>query len=262
MLLWLERRFGRFAIPNVTLLIIVAQVAVYVGSMQNAQVFAKLTFDAAQIRAGEYHRLISFLAMPPGANPFFAFFFWYLFYMMGTALELFWGTFRYNIFLLIGYLATVTTAMLVPGGTATNWFLEGTVFLAFAFLNPDFQMYLFFILPIRIKWLAMLTWVLFGLMFINGSWPERVQVAASVINFLIFFGRDIRDQVWRGRRHMARQAKRFTEKKPEYFHRCAVCGITDKSHPHMDFRYCSKCEGDACYCTEHLRDHEHNSPGA
>ncbi len=84
----------------------------------------------------------------------FAFFFWYLFYLMGTALERSWGTFRYNVFLLIGYVDTVGVAFIVPDVPANNAFLQGSVFLAFAYLFPDFVMYIFFILPVKIKWLG------------------------------------------------------------------------------------------------------------
>jgi len=256
-LTWLERRLGRFAIPNLTLLIIVIQVVLYLGSMQNPQVLSRLLLDSAKIREGDYLRLISFLVMPPGMGPVWAFFFWSLFYMMGTALEIFWGTFRYNVFLLIGYLATLAVVLPFPNGIGTNWFLQGTVFLAFAWLNPDFILNIFFILPVRIKWLALLTWIGFALTLVSGSWPARLTVIASTLNFLIFFAGDLWQWVRTGQRKVVRQAKRITEKPAPFFHRCVTCGITDKSHPEMDFRYCSRCEGEACYCSEHLRDHTH-----
>ena len=84
-------------------------------------------------------------------NRIFAFFAWYLFYLMGNALEGHWGAFRYNLFLLIGYLVTVAVAFLYPYAAATNIFIGGSVFLAFAYLYPDFQLYIFFIIPVRLN---------------------------------------------------------------------------------------------------------------
>ena len=94
-------------------------------------------------------------------------------------------------------------------------------------------------------------------MLVVGSWSVRLLVLASVCNFLLFFGRDILVRIGVARRRMSHQAKRFAEKPPEYYHRCLVCGITDRTHPHMEFRYCSKCAGSCCYCSEHLRNHDH-----
>jgi hypothetical protein len=88
-------------------------------------------------------------------------------------------------------------------------FLYGSVFLAFAFLNPDFELYLMFILPVKIKWLALLTWLGYGATVLVGSWTDRLLVLASVVNFLLFFAREILDKFKTGRRRMAFQAKQF-----------------------------------------------------
>ena len=256
---WLERRFGRFAVPNVTAVLIVGQVMAWIAEQINPGAVVNIVLIPGRVLNGEVYRLVSFLFLPPGTNLLFAFFYWYLFYLMGTALEMYWGAFRYNLFLLIGYVATVATGFILPGSVVTNHFVEGTVFLAFAFLNPTFELRLFFILPVQIRWLALLAWIGYGAMFVFGSWPVRLQVAASLLNFFVFFGRDILVRMRDGRRVMARQAKRFAAARaePDYFHICAVCGITDKTHPDMDFRYCSRCSGNRAYCTEHLRNHEH-----
>jgi hypothetical protein len=195
--------------------------------------------------------------MPPFSNPICAFFFWYFFYLMGTTLELQWGVLRYNVFLLVGYVATVAASFLAPNLPASNAFLEGSVFLAFAFLYPEYEIYLFFVLPVKIKWLARLTWAIYAYIFTFGDWTNRAMIGASVANFFLFFGRDVLDRVRMGRRRMAFQAARITEKKRDHLHRCTVCGITDRTHPEMDFRYCSRCVGTHAYCSEHLRNHEH-----
>jgi len=255
----LERRFGSGGIPNVTLILILAQVAVYIISRAQPELLSAFYLVPALVLQGQVWRVISFLVVPPVTNPIFAFFFWYLFYLMGNSLEHYWGTFQYNMYLLIGYVATVAVSFLIPGAISSNGFLQGSVFLAFAFLNPDFLLYIFFILPLKIKWLALLTWLYYAYVLIFGQWIERLLIIASILNFLLFFWDDIRERIATGRRHMSGQAGRFTQTKYEKqaFHRCVICGITDLSHPDAEFRYCTQCAGTPCYCVEHLQGHEH-----
>lgn len=262
----LEQTLGRFAVPQVTMALIVVQVLTY--AIVYTQPNPQKKLDAVQrlqliperlIEDGEWWRLVTFVAEPPFTNPVFAFFGWYLFYLMGTALEHTWGTFRYNLFLLVGWLATVAASFLTPQAPASIEFLGGSVFLAFAALYPDFLIVLFFFLPVRIKWLALLTWIWYGFLLIVGDWNSKAMILASICNFLLFFWREILDRAQTGHRRMTMQAKHVAAraKEPAYRHRCATCGITDKTHPNMEFRYCSKCAGALAYCSEHLRTHEH-----
>lgn len=252
----LERWFGRFAFPHLTLALIVAQVTAYLFATENPELLRRLVLIPREVLAGEYWRLVTVWAVPPTTNLLFAFFFWYFLYLMGTALEQYWGAFRYNLFLLVGYLATVAVAFVNPAAVVTNGFLFGSVFLAFAYLNPDFVIYLFFILPLKIKWLAIFTWVSYGLTFLVGSWETRLAVLASIANFAWFFGPTIFDRARRGRRRISELARQTGQQKMP-FHRCRVCGITDKTHPGTEFRYCSQCAGTCGYCPDHIRNHEH-----
>jgi hypothetical protein len=253
----LERRFGRFAVPHVTVGLIACQVVVYALAYAKPEMVRPLELWPELVLEGQVWRVITFLMLPPFSHPILAFFFWYLLYLMGESLELFWGTFRYNVYLLIGLVATVGVSFIQPNMPATNGFFQGSVFLAFAFLNPDFELYVFFILPVRIKWFALVTWLYYGFTLIFGSWLERLLVLAAVSNFLLFFAADIVERIKTGRRRMAYQAKQFTQREKPYFHRCVICGITDRSHPQMEFRYCSKCDGTQGYCMDHLHDHAH-----
>lgn len=261
----LEQTLGRFAVPQVTLALIVVQVLTYAivftqAPAKQGDAVARLQLIPEQVvHDGEWWRLVTFVAEPPFTNPVFAFFGWYLFYLMGNALEQHWGTFRYNLFLLVGYVATVAAAFLTPQLPASIEFLGGSVFLAFAFLYPDFQLMLFFILPVKIKWLALLTWIGYAFGLIVGDWNSRAMILASICNFLLFFWRDILDRAQTGHRRMRMQTAHYASraKEPAYRHRCATCGITDKTHPNAEFRYCSKCAGGLAYCAEHLRNHEH-----
>ena len=250
-----ERKLKKYALENVTLYLILGQVLFYVFHLSGRFILERVVLIPEDVLAGEWWRLLTFLFIPPFSNPVFAFFGWYLFYLMGNALEGHWGAFRYNIFLLIGYVVTVAVTFLFPYSAATNIFIGGSVFLAFAYLYPDFQLYIFFILPVKIKWLAILTWIGYGYEIIVGSWHTRILVLASITNYLIFFGRDIYWNVKSGNREMVFQAKQFSGKK-EAFHTCVVCGKTDISHPQMEFRYCSECGG-LGYCMDHIFNHEH-----
>ncbi len=252
----LERRFGWLAVPNLTLVLLAGQILAY-GMMATGNLdLNRIILVPERVMAGEYWRLVTFLFMPPLTNLIFMAFAWYLFYLMGTSLEHTWGTFRYNLFIWIGCIATVAAAFLAPQMPATNLFLGGSVFLAFAFLNPNFELLLFFVLPVKIKWLALLAWIGYGASFLFGNWVSRLMVVASVANFLIFFGRDIVFALRTRRRRAVFHAKQQVDAR-EPFHRCHTCGITDVSHPDMEFRYCSQCEGDYAYCEKHLRNHEH-----
>lgn len=255
----LEKKFHRLAIPNVSLYIIMGQAFFYVAVYSGRLDINRMLLYPSLVLQGEWWRLVSFIFIPPDASLVFIFFALYFFYLMGTALEGRWGAFRYNLFLLIGYVITVAVSFAIRS-VATNVFLGGSVFLAFAHLYPDFQLYILFILPVKIKWLALITWIGYAVSILTGSWETRLFVLASIGNYLLFFGNDI---VWKmkiGRKKMAAQAVQFTGKK-EAFHRCAVCAKTDVSHPGTEFRYCAECGG-LGYCMEHIAEHQHRKAQA
>lgn len=256
----LERVFGRFAIPNLSLYVVIGQVAVLFAAMMGALQLENLVLVPAWVLAGEWWRVFSFMFLVPVPSSLIGYVFlafgWYLFYLMGNALEAHWGTFRFNFYLFVSYALTVGLSFLVPRSMVVNIFIIGSVFLAFAYLNPDFELLLFFILPLKIKWLALLTWILYAYQFAVGGMGTRLQIGAVVVAFLIFFAGDMIHRVRYGQRTRARQAQRVAEaEKPR--HVCYVCGKTDKTHPELDFRYCSQCAGDQCYCPEHIRNHAH-----
>jgi hypothetical protein len=263
----LNRKFGRYAVPNLTVFLIVGQVLVYVAyqlspGQAGIDILEAVQLNPAEVQNGEFWRLITFLFAPPTTNLIFAFFFWYLFYLMGTTLEAVWGDFRYNVYLAIGYLASIAMAMAfwfsfgMHNQMASNAFLYGSVFLAFARLYPDFELLLFFILPVKIKWLALLTWIMYGWTFLTGEWLDRIMVVAAVLNYLLFFGREILQNAKHGHRRMKHQAKALRSSN-RIRHVCHVCGLSSDDSPHTQFRYCSECDGECCYCPEHLHDHEH-----
>lgn len=246
----LERVFGRFAIPNLSLYLVIGQVFFWSVSFLGFFDLERIALLPAAVLQGEFWRVVTFLFLPPNSHPVFIAFAWYLFWLMGSSLEGYWGVFRYNVFVGIGWLLTLGVAFAFPFSYATNLFLAGSVFLAFAFLNPDFEMRIFFILPVKIKWLALIQWLFYGYALLFGSWPIRLSVLAAIGNFLLFFTGDLVNLVRTGRRRMQHQAKqaaaRSAEREPR--HRCVVCGKTDLTHPLEDFRY---GDDDQCTCSEH-----------
>ncbi len=263
----LERVFGRFAIPNLALYIIGGQV-MFCGFALLAQFDVRaIMFLPALVLQGEIWRLFTFVLVPPVLGQLtlvgavFLALSWYFFHMISQALENYWGVFRFNLFFLLGWLLTVSVAFLTPDQVTGYAFFAVSVFLAFAFLNPDFELYLFFILPVKIKWFALVMWLSFAYLFAIGGWPTRLGVLAATGNFLVFFARDIVQRIKTGRRHMSQQVRRtaFQQSEDEPRHRCHVCGKTDRTHPQEDFRYCSQCLGEECYCAEHIRQHSHTT---
>jgi hypothetical protein len=252
----LQRRFGRFVLPHVTEGLIACQVLTYFFCMSKPEFHQAITLIPRRVLDGEAWRLITFICAPPCGSPLGAFFFWYLFFLMGTVLESTWGAFRYNAYLLIGWMATVAASCLQPDAPASIVFLEGSVFLAFAYLYPNFQLLLFFILPVKVKWLALLQWIFYFYVMLFGDAIHQIVATASVCNFLLFFWRDIFLRVRAGRWRMARQADQIrAANRPR--HTCVICGVTNLSYPAVGFRYCSKCAGTPCYCEAHLPDHAH-----
>jgi hypothetical protein len=236
-----------------------------------AAVPMRLALIPQRVLDGEWWRLVTFAFTPPGDHPIFVIFYFMLFYMFGTSLELHWGAFKYNVFLLTGYVANLAGAFIalailrksmaggeqaLESGVFSNAFLYGSIFLAFARLYPDFTIMLFFIVPVRIKWLAMLGLFGYVLTMLTGDWMSRMAATASLANYLLFFG----PEHWRQAKYMRRRQEFYIKAKKSAAkprHECAVCGVTSDDSPKMLFRYCSKCAGQRCYCPEHIGNHEH-----
>ena len=260
----LERALGRLAITDLSLYLVLGQALVLGFALLGGFDVERIMLRPDAVLAGQVWRLATFFFVPPVTSlsmtgAIFLAFGWYIFYLMGSALEHHWGVFRFNAFIFLGWLLTLAVSFITPAAYATNGYVAATVFLAFAYLNPDFVMYIFFILPVKIKWLALLQWLGYAYLVAVGDLSTRLMVLASVGNFLCFFSHDIVLSLKSGRRRMAWQAQQFATERNDRDprHRCHVCGKTDVSDPTLDFRYCSKCAGDECYCPEHIGQHEH-----
>lgn len=250
----LERKFGRFAIRDLMKYIVVLNGIVYLLMMsRQGAVVGKLALIPAFVMVGEVWRLVTYIFIPPAASPIFIFFVLYFYYMIGSALEQTWGSFRFNLYYFLGMLGT-TVAAFITGGFATATYLNLSLFLAFARLYPNFEILLFFFLPVKVKYLAWLNWAFIAYTVLVSPLPYKIFAIVSILNYLLFFGRTtVRNVNNRRRAHTYRKQTQS----PKSIHKCTICGITEEDNPDMEFRYCSKCEGDYEYCMDHLRNHEH-----
>jgi hypothetical protein len=191
----LERVLGRFAIAGLTLYLVIGQVFVVFTTMFNLIDSRLLAYAPVLVLRGQWWRLFTFMfevPLPQSAMGWvFLAFGWYLFFLMGSSLEAYWGAFRYNVYLFVSYLLLVGLSFVTPNYVVTNMFILGSVFLAFAYLNPDFEMVLFFILPVKIKWLAFIYTAVGAALFFRGNLAVRIHIAASIEGFVLFFGGDM-----------------------------------------------------------------------
>lgn len=273
----LERKLGRFAIPNLTVYLLIGYVIGFGVMYLMPEMVGYLTLEPALILRGQVWRLISWVLIPPTTNLISLVFLVLLYYSLGTALERTWGSFRYNVYIFSGLLFTVLAVfglyafyyfrygvevpLSVIGLIGTNY-ITMSIFLAFAAIYPNMEVMLYFILPIKMKWMALVYVVLAGYNFINGGIGIRVAIGASLLNFVIFF-LSTRNFKRFGPREQARKAKFKKQSRPHMtytngaHHRCAVCGRTELDDPCLEFRFCSKCNGNYEYCQDHLFTHEH-----
>jgi len=188
----LERRFGAWAIPQFSLFIVMANGLIYLLAQVRSDFLIRLLLDPEAIRHGEVWRILTFLFIPPMMGPLWMVFWLMLLYQFAQALEQEWGEFRFCVFYAIGALATIVAALWIVGETLSNIPLNTTLFLAFAMLFPNYELLLFFILPVKVKYLAALTWLALLWAFVTGGPVTRVAIAASLVNYVLFFG----SQIW------------------------------------------------------------------
>jgi len=253
---FLERRYGRYAIPDLTWKILVLQVIVYILGAINPETYNILLLDPTRIMKGEVWRLFSFIIIPSVTDIHSAIWFFfagYFFLIMGGNLEREWGYFRYNMFWLIGIVGTTVFAFFIVQGPVSNIFMGLSLFFAFATLFPNYVIYVFLILPVRVKYLAWIAALGQLVALIQGDTSTRVGILVGFANYLLFFGPDLWQQA-KVRFQTEGQRKKFQEARLEsrsagFFHECNVCKRTDVSDPDLEFRV---GPDDLEYCAQHL----------
>lgn len=201
----LERKYGRYAIDNLMKIIVVGMGLVYAVDLISApmnqgvgtlsQFFA---FSRPLILRGQIWRLITFIFVPPASSPLFILITLYFYWLIGQYLEQYWGAFRFNVYYLCGMLGAIIAGFIT--GYSTNYYLNLSLFLAFATFQPDLEVLLFFILPVKIKWLALVALASLTYMLFTSPWSGKLALVMSLINLIIFFGPDLVKEIKQLRR--------------------------------------------------------------
>ena len=260
-------------IPNLMLYIVIGTAVVYLFSQMsgNALLYSTLRFDRTSILQGQVWRLITYVFVPTESRPIWLLLMLYFYYWIGSCLEREWGNGKFTIYYVSGMLLTaiygvVLSAILGRDVVVSTTYLNLSMFFAFATLYPDVQVLLFFIIPIKVKYLAYLDAALFVFGVITMSFPLNLLPVVAVLNYLVYCGDWLFDffrpshvrqrQKTVNFKREARRIQREQANKP-YHYKCAVCGRTDADHPELEFRYCSRCVGYHCFCQDHINNHIH-----
>ncbi|MCI6921130.1 MAG: derlin [Lachnospiraceae bacterium] len=292
-----EKKFGKYAIKNLSLILIMCYACGYLMKWINPGFFTYLYLNPYEIiHHFQIWRLVTWLIVPPDSFDFWTLLMLYFYYSIGTSLERTWGTYRYNVYIFSGILFTAVGAFILYGVSSllgaqslglwmtvdgyityptmfSTYYVNMSIFLAYAATFPDYEVLLFFILPIKVKFLGIIYGAMLVYQFIVGYGTSsalfyynlgiRFVITASLLNFVVFFFTS-RKKVRRGpikmiRQQAVKQQARHEMKKSSGItrHKCAVCGRTDETNPELEFRFCSKCNGNYEYCQDHLFTHTH-----
>lgn len=280
----LERKIGKYAISNLSKYLIFGYILGYVIELINPALIDFMTLNPYLILHGQVWRLVTWIIIPPESLDILTFIMLYFYYSVGTDLERTWGTFYYNVYIFMGMIFTIIGSFLVmlisyvqyPELLSTSsemyfsvmsyyfstYYVNMSIFLGFAATFPEVRVLLMFIVPIKVKWLGIAYSVMLVLGMIQGNIFQRVVIASSLFNFVVFFlmtRSGIRRMAPREvkRRHdfnkEIKKARPMTVAK----HKCAVCGKNSEDNPDAEFRFCSKCNGNYEYCQDHLFTHTH-----
>ena len=242
----LERRLGFLAFQNLTLYLIIGQVAMFglaSFSPNPAVVMGNLVFTWERFLSGEFWRLFTFVLIPPQTFWLFLVFAWLILYMMGSFLEQHWGAFRYNLYVLAGIVGGLASGLVHPYYPVFNHYLGLSIWFGFAYLNPNYELRIYFILPVKVKWIAFFSLGLVMVEFFGSNLAGKVIIIGSLLNFPIFFGADILRRL-RSKQRVSKMKEERKKLDAEPFHTCVSCGATDITHPDRDFRY--RKEGAIC----------------
>ena len=290
----LERKFGKFAIPNLSLYIVCMYALGYVIEIALPGAYQMITLNPhAIIHNLQLWRIFTWLLIPPYAFGIFTIINIFFIYSIGRILERIWGSFRYTFYVFSGIIFVLIGAFVLYGvgglllhipadamgqyisNCTSTYYINVSVIMAFAMTVPDMQVRFMFIIPIRMKVLAyieaaFILWDMasYVMSFKIYSIVPNAIIILSVLNFIILMvmnrrGRRPSGPVFKSNTPKPKSYKGFSVHKGAYdpesrpMHKCAVCGVTEKDAPDMTFRYCSKCKGSFEYCEDHLFTHTH-----
>lgn len=263
----LERKFGRYAIHNLSKYLIILYVAgTILNIVSKGMIYNEiLALNPYMILHGEIWRLVTFLIATPSSNLIFVILVLLCYYNICQELEYYWGDFRFNLYILVGALGTILASFILYFATGMisitmdTFYLNLSIFLAYVVSFPDETFYFYGLIPIKAKWLGILDGVYLLYSFFSGGLVSKAAIVAAMLNFLLFFF---------GTRNYHKYSPKQVKRRRSYIkevrtsttgtrHRCHVCGRTELDDPTLEFRYCSKCDGSYEYCQDHLYTHEH-----
>lgn len=253
-----ERRFGRFAIQNVPTFVAGGMAIVFVLALVKPQFLGVLSLDIEAIKRGQVWRLVTYLFIPSSMSPIWMFFSVYWTWLVGRSLEQEWGPFRLNLYYLLGMIGT-TLAAWITGGAVGNTWLNLSMFFAFATLFPNYQITLFFVIPIKVKWLGLLSAAFLLWSAVTGDWADRAAIGAAMINYLVFFAEHLVDLARRRNVEVRQRARRASMPAPPSAAStdrvCAMCGAKQSEGADIRVCSCAKCQPSRSLCLEHARNH-------
>lgn len=277
-----ERKYGKYAINNLPLIIIMCYAVGYIIRFINPTFLTYLALDPYKIIHGQVWRIVSWIILPPSSsNILLTMLLLFCVYSIAVSIERIIGTFQFNLYIFTGIFLTVLFAMLlmafllVTGGSAltsvifeqcagfiSSYFIYMTLFVVFALSFPEARFLFMFIIPVKAKWMVLIYVYEFVMDFLAGNIFVRISLVAALVNFGLFWLRNKRGahiSPKEFKRKMEYRAATAQAQKPAGVtrHKCAICGRTEIDSPGMQFRFCSKCEGNYEYCEEHLYTHTH-----
>ena len=263
----LEQKFGKYAITNLPLYIVMlyAVGAVLDILSQGTFYYQYLSLNPYLILHGQIWRIVTFLVAAPNTNIIFLVFVLLFYYSIGQSLVQVWGAFKFNMYVLTGVLGTIAAGFLAYAVTRNplifmdTYYVNLSMFLAYAAIFPEMRVYLYGIIPLKVKWLAILDVVLLAVSFIEGGIGTRIAIVVSLLNFLLFYfsTRNYRRVSPKEMHRKIKYKRQMSQNAGGARHRCAVCHRTELDDPNLEFRYCAKCNGNYEYCNEHLFTHTH-----
>lgn len=251
----LERVFGRFAFPAPIRTLVIFQVLVAVlNRLSNGSYLPWLTLDWNKVLSGQVWRVVTFLFIGGGNNLWLIIFYLFIMWIINDGLEQAWGEFRLNLYLFGTWLGLVLAAAFFhpPAPGYESLILYSSLFIAFASLYPNFEFLLFFILPLKVKWLALVNGAMLLSMMLLTHLSGSISVLLGMSAYLVVFvPKLIHALAHRGKTAARRSRFDSAQARPspgQPFHTCSRCGITDTAEPDLDFRigddgedYCSRC---------------------
>lgn len=275
----LERKFGKYSIPNLTVLLIGGFIIGFMIEVLEPNAINAISLNPELILKGQIWRLISWVLMPPNGASLWIIITLLFYFSIGRTLENVWGDFRYTVYIISGiiftdlgvigsYLVLMLTgqselAAFYSDTSVSTYFLCMSIFLAYAFTFPEHQVLLWFIIPIKVKWMGYLD-IAYLIYFIvvyaqMHYFPGVVTVVMSILNFVVFYmlskGKTRVSHAHKKRARTYKQEVRQSQVITR--HKCAICGQTEADNKELEFRYCSRCKGNYEYCNNHLFTHEH-----